>query len=36
MIRWRPVLGVEEIIVSVISMLSSPNCDSPANIEASV
>ena len=34
--RWRPVLGVEQILVSVISMLSEPNCDSPANIDASV
>ncbi len=34
--RWRPVLGVEQILVSVISMLSDPNCDSPANIDASV
>lgn len=34
--RWRPSLGVEQIIVSVISMLNDPNCDSPANIDASV
>ena len=34
--RWRPVLGVEQILVSVISMLSDPNCDSPANIDAVV
>ena len=34
--RWRPSLGVEQIIVSVISMLSDPNCDSPANIDASI
>ncbi len=34
--KWRPSLGAEEIILSVISMLSDPNCDSPANIEASV
>lgn len=27
---------VESIIVSVQSMLSSPNCDSPANVEAAV
>ena len=34
--RWRPVLGVEQILISVISMLNEPNCDSPANIDASV
>ena len=34
--RWRPSLGVEQIIVSVISMLNDPNCDSPANIDASI
>ena len=34
--RWRPVLGVEQILVSVISMLADPNCDSPANIDAGV
>lgn len=35
-IRWRPILGVESIIVSVISMLSDPNDESPANIDAAV
>jgi ubiquitin-conjugating enzyme E2 G1 len=35
-VRWRPILGVEQIIVSVISMLSDPNDDSPANIDAAV
>ena len=34
--RWRPIHGVESIIVSVISMLSDPNDDSPANIDAAV
>ncbi|RKO96298.1 hypothetical protein CXG81DRAFT_13407 [Caulochytrium protostelioides] len=32
--RWLPIHTVETIIVSVISMLSSPNDESPANIEA--
>lgn len=32
--RWRPVLGVEQILISVVSMLSEPNIDSPANIDA--
>ncbi|KAG5192503.1 ubiquitin-conjugating enzyme/RWD-like protein [Tribonema minus] len=34
--RWRPILGVESIIMSVISMLSDPNDESPANIDAAV
>ncbi|KAG0225278.1 Ubiquitin-conjugating enzyme 13 [Actinomortierella wolfii] len=32
--RWSPVHTVETILVSVISMLSSPNDESPANVEA--
>eukprot|EP01068_Selenidium_serpulae_P006686 Selendium_serpulae@DN4477_c0_g1_i1.p1 len=32
--RWRPILGVESVLISVISMLSDPNLESPANIEA--
>ena len=32
--RWRPILGVESILISVISMLNDPNLDSPANIDA--
>ena len=35
-VRWRPILGVESIIISVISMLSDPNDDSPANLDAAV
>merc|ERR1711968_430123 len=34
--RWRPILGVEAILVSVISMLSAPNGDSPANLDAGI
>lgn len=34
--RWRPILGVESVILSVISMLNDPNIDSPANIDAAV
>ena len=34
--RWRPILGVEAILISVISMLSNPNGDSPANIDAGI
>ena len=32
--RWRPILGVEAILMSVISMLNDPNDESPANIDA--
>ena len=33
--RWRPIHNVQSIILSIISLLSDPNTDSPANIEAS-
>ncbi|KAL6581039.1 Ubiquitin-conjugating enzyme 13 [Orobanche minor] len=32
--RWSPVHTVESIVLSIISMLSSPNDESPANVEA--
>ncbi|CAM6085300.1 unnamed protein product [Calypogeia fissa] len=32
--RWTPVHTVETILLSIISMLSSPNDESPANIDA--
>ena len=32
--RWLPIHTVETIIVSVISMLVDPNCESPLNVEA--
>merc|ERR1712019_25460 len=34
--KWRPILSIEAIIVSVMCMLSEPNFASPANIDASV
>jgi ubiquitin-conjugating enzyme E2 G1 len=34
--RWRPILGVEQILISVVSMLNDPNPDSPANIDAGI
>ena len=34
--RWRPIIGVEAVLTSVISMLNDPNIDSPANLDASV
>lgn len=32
--RWSPVQTPETILLSVISMLSSPNDESPANVDA--
>ncbi|CAG2165557.1 unnamed protein product [Oppiella nova] len=32
--RWTPVHTVETILLSVISLLSDPNDDSPANVDA--
>ncbi|KAH9627530.1 hypothetical protein KSS87_016244 [Heliosperma pusillum] len=32
--RWSPVHTVESIMLSIISMLSGPNDESPANVEA--
>jgi len=34
--RWRPILGVEQILISVISMLSDPNDESSANLDSAV
>lgn len=31
---WRPVLGIEQAILSVVSLLSDPNLDDPANTGA--
>ena len=33
-LRWRPIHTVESIVLSVIAMLSDPNDDSPANLDA--
>merc|ERR1719502_991615 len=32
--RWLPIHTVESILISVISMIASPNDESPANIDA--
>lgn len=32
--KWRPILGIEQVLLSVVSMLSEPNISSPANVEA--
>jgi ubiquitin-conjugating enzyme E2 G1 len=34
--RWSPVQTPSTILLSVISMLSSPNDESPANVEAAI
>ena len=34
--RWLPIHTVETILLSVISMLASPNDESPANVDAGV
>merc|ERR1719440_1124220 len=34
--RWLPIHTVESILISVLSMISSPNIESPANIDAGV
>ena len=34
--RWLPVHTVETILLSVISMISDPNDESPANVDAAV
>ena len=33
--RWLPTHGINTIMLSIISMLSAPNFESPANIDAS-
>lgn len=33
---WSPVQTVESVLISIISLLSDPNPNSPANIDASV
>ncbi|EZF84370.1 hypothetical protein H110_04437 [Trichophyton rubrum MR1448] len=32
--RWSPIQSVEKILISVMSMLTEPNDESPANVEA--
>uniref|UniRef100_A0A914HE66 UBC core domain-containing protein n=1 Tax=Globodera rostochiensis TaxID=31243 RepID=A0A914HE66_GLORO len=34
--RWQPTLTVESIVISVQSMLSTPNFQSPANLDAAL
>lgn len=32
--KWNPILTIEAVVISVISMLIDPNLDSPANVDA--
>jgi ubiquitin-conjugating enzyme E2 R len=34
--RWNPTQSVESILLSIISLISDPNCSSPANVDAGV
>jgi len=34
--RWLPIHTVHSILISVISMLTDPNDESPANVDAAV
>jgi ubiquitin-protein ligase len=33
-VYWRPVLGVEQALLSVVLLIGDPNCDDPANPSA--
>lgn len=33
---WSPAQSVESVLISIVSLLSSPNTDSPANVDAAV
>jgi ubiquitin-conjugating enzyme E2 G1 len=32
--RWRPIHSIESVLLSVIAMISDPNDESPANVDA--
>lgn len=32
--RWMPVRSPESVILSIVSLLDEPNCESPANVDA--
>jgi ubiquitin-conjugating enzyme E2 G1 len=34
--RWNPSHGIDSVMISIISMLSAPNFDSPADIDSSI
>lgn len=35
-LRWRPILTPEDVLISIVSMLSEPNINSPANVDAGI
>lgn len=32
--RWGPLQSVDKVLLSVLSLLGDPNCESPANVDA--
>ena len=34
--RWMPVRSAESVIMSIVCLLDSPNCESPANTDAGI
>ena len=34
--RWSPVQTIQTIFLSIITLFHEPNCDSPANVDASI
>lgn len=32
--RWNPAQSVESVLLSIVSLMSDPNCSSPANVDA--
>ena len=32
--RWSPVQTIQSVLLSIVSLISSPNSDSPANVDA--
>ena len=34
--RWSPVQTIQTIFLSILTLFHDPNCDSPANVDASV
>ena len=34
--RWKPTLNVHSILISILSLLTTPNFESPANVDASI
>ncbi|KAJ3053300.1 Ubiquitin-conjugating enzyme E2 R2 [Rhizophlyctis rosea] len=34
--QWNPARNIESVLISIVSLLSDPNCSSPANVDAGV